>query len=233
MIEYFKIESFSTNDGPGTRMVVFLCGCPYRCIYCHNPECWHKEGKEKISVENIIELYEKCSSYYKNGGITLSGGEPIMHIDFCVELAKVCFEKNISLCIDTSGYYSIRSYAKLIKYNVLFLVDIKHTDEDWHRKITGYYDVKELSLIEFLEKKKVKYWIRFVLIKDYTDQYANIVKIGEIISKAKYLERFEILPLHLLGARKYKFLEMQYKMSPKNVPTKSDIKAVKTVLNSF
>jgi pyruvate formate lyase activating enzyme len=126
-IEYFKIESFSTVDGFGNRMVVFLNHCPYRCVYCHNPECWFK-SKKKINVKKIIVEFEKTKEFYKNGGITLSGGEPLIQYDFCKELAKECKKRNINLCIDTSGYFfDKKKISKLLENDVFFLIDIKHT----------------------------------------------------------------------------------------------------------
>ncbi|MDR2654061.1 MAG: radical SAM protein [Mycoplasmataceae bacterium] len=223
----FKIESFSCLDGEGVRLVVFLDLCPYRCLYCHNPEGW-SESKKKVSVEGVIKLYEKNIEFYSNGGITLSGGEPLMHKEFCLEMAEQCFLKKISLAIDTCGYICEKRFIeKLAGYKVHFLVDIKHTIPKYHRLITGKEGVNELKLIKLLEKCKSLYTIRFVYAKGLTDQKKNLERIKKIIEKTKYMKEFAILPLHLLAKKKYEEVGYKYKVDESNVPSNEEVEKLK------
>ncbi|MDR2636398.1 MAG: radical SAM protein [Mycoplasmataceae bacterium] len=225
---YIKKESFSTVDGPGIRTVYFLSGCPYRCIYCHNPESFFNINTKKITVDEIIKDFLKNKTYYKNGGITISGGEPLLHYEFCCELAKKCFSLKISLAIDTCGFHNKLSvFDVFIKYKVLFLIDIKHTIKKYHKIITQKSETLELNLIKYLEQKHHKYWVRMVYGIGLTDQPKNISNIKKIINNTKYLERFEILPLHLLAEHKYEELKIPYKITKKNVPSIEQIKNIK------
>jgi len=223
-VGYFKIDTFSTLDGPGVRMVVFLNGCQLRCVYCHNPECFLKPEKF-ITSKEIIDMFIKNKDFYKNGGITISGGEPTLNYDFCLELAKLCKKNNISLCIDTNGHLGNSDKTiKLASLGVIFLIDIKHTIESYHKKITGSKELKELDMIDCLEKNSYSYIIRYVYGIGLTDQKENLDNIKKIISNAKHLLKFELLPLHLLATHKYKELKMKMLIDKTNVPSDEQIK---------
>jgi pyruvate formate lyase activating enzyme len=228
---YIKKESFSTLDGPGIRVVYFLSGCPYRCVYCHNPESYLNINTKTISVDEIIKDFNKNKNYYKNGGITISGGEPLVHYEFCKELAIKCKQLNISLAFDTSGYHTnIKDFDIFIKNNVLFLIDIKHTIKKYHKLITSKANLLELDLIKYFEKKHYKYWVRYVYGIGLTDQPSNIKNIQKIIKNSKYMEKFEILPLHLLAKSKYSELKKKYLITSKNVPSIEQVKTINNLL---
>ncbi|MDR0985462.1 MAG: pyruvate formate lyase-activating protein [Mycoplasmataceae bacterium] len=218
----FKIETFGAVDGPSIRLVFFLQGCPLRCLYCHNPESWKFKKEKLISVEEVINLYQKNKSFYKNGGITLSGGEPLIHQEFCLELAKQCYLNKISLALDTSGVtFNERFFKKLIKYKPLFLIDIKHINKNKHQMICGVKEQRELSLIKFLEKNHLYYWVRQVIIPTLTDNKDDLFLLKKFIKKLKYLKRFELLPYHKLGVKKYQQLKIKYLLKNIKEPTKS------------
>jgi len=221
---YFKIDTFSTLDGPGVRMVLFLNGCQLRCIYCHNPECFLKP-KTFITTKELIDMFIKNKDFYKNGGITISGGEPTIHYDFCLELAKLCKKNKISLCIDTNGTLGNSDKTiELASLGVIFLIDIKHTIQSYHEKLTGSKELKELDMIDCLEKKGYKYIIRYVYGIGLTDQKENLENIKKIIKNAKYMMKFELLPLHLLATQKYKELNLKMLVDKNNVPNEEQIK---------
>jgi len=223
-VGYFKIDTFSTLDGPGVRMVVFLNGCQLRCVYCHNPECFLKP-KEFITSKEIVDMFIKNKDFYKNGGITISGGEPTLNYDFCLELAKLCKKNKISLCIDTNGQLGNSDKTiKLASLGVIFLIDIKHTIESYHKKITGSKELKELDMIDCLEKNSYSYIIRYVYGIGLTDQKENLDNIKKIIKSAKHLLKFELLPLHLLASEKYKELKLKMLVNKSNVPSEEQIK---------
>lgn len=223
--KYFKIETFGAVDGPGIRLVIFLQGCPLRCVYCHNPESWDVNGSEKeISINDIIKLYEKNASFYKSGGITVSGGEPCLHLDFLIALGKKCKEKNIHYTIDTSGYFYKPAYLQkmkeLTKYVDIYLVDIKHINNSKYESITGLDKSKqsEIDFIKFLEKENKHYWIRQVLLPGYTDDPDDLRQLGNFISNLKFMDKFEILPYHTMAIPKYENLKINYKLKDVKSP---------------
>lgn len=234
---YFKIETFGAVDGPGIRLVIFLQGCPYRCIYCHNPESWKIDNKHNlIDVNEVIKKYERNKEFYKNGGITISGGEPLIHKDFCLELAKQCYSKKIHLAFDTSGCNFIKSnidyFNKLVKYKPYWLIDIKHIDKNKHKVITGYKNTNEIDLIRFLEKHKQHYWIRQVIVPNFTNDRQDLMKLRKFIIRLKYLDNFELLPYHELALKKYKNLKISYKLKQKtHVPTNVEMRVYKDLFN--
>lgn len=229
-VPYFKIESFGAVDGPGIRLVIFVQGCYYRCLYCHNPESWDtKKNVKSISVEEIISLYLKNKEFYKNGGITISGGDPTLYLDFLKELAKKCHDQKISLAIDTAGVNFIPTnklkFKQICKYKPLWIVDIKHINQQKHKQLTGVAEQREIKLIEFLDKNNQIFWIRQVFIPKITDSKNDLMKLGKFLKKLKNMEQFEFLPYHNLAIDKYKKLKIKYPLNATKLPTKKQITA--------
>lgn len=227
---YFKLESFGAVDGPGLRMIVFLQGCPYRCLYCHNPESWSLDGSnEFITPDEVIKKYLNNQSFYKrSGGITLSGGEPLIHQDFCLEVCKLAYQKNISVALDTSGAtfnkQNLNFYKEIIRYKPLWLIDIKHINLKKHKNLCGIDHQYEIDLIKFLEKNRQDYWVRQVLLPGYTDDDKDLKTLGKFLSKLKYMKKFELLPYHTLAISKYKALKIPYLLKGIKEPSKEVIK---------
>ncbi|MGL4951945.1 MAG: pyruvate formate-lyase-activating protein [Mycoplasma sp.] len=233
----FKIETFGAVDGPGLRLVIFFQGCPLRCLYCHNPESWNFDSDQssEISVDDIITLYKKNESYYKKGGITVSGGEPTLHIDFLVELSKACIANKIHLAIDTSGFFfneNNEKFLELIKNADLWLIDIKHINHEKYKVITGNENQSEINLIKFLEKAGKHYWVRQVLLPGFTDDEADLFELGKFISHLKYMDKFEILPYHNMAKFKYENLGMEYRLKDLEPPTMDHIKKCMSYIQS-
>ncbi len=230
--KYFKTETFGAVDGPGTRLVIFLQGCPLRCVYCHNPESWEIDGSDKtISVNEIINLYKVNENFYKNGGgITISGGEPCLHMDFLISLGKRCKKEGIHLTIDTSGYFYKKAYFKkmneLIKYVDLFLVDIKQINNKKYSLVTRVDSSKqsEVEFVRYLEKNEKHYWIRQVLVPGYTDDKNDLVELGRFMKDLKYMDKFELLPYHNMAVFKYKNLKIKYVLKNIEPPTIEEIR---------
>ncbi len=222
-----SIESFGTVDGPGVRLVVFLQGCPLRCIYCHNPDTWELSGGNEMSAAEIIDLYLKRKEFY-SGGITVTGGEPLLQIDFVRELFVLAKENGIDTCIDTSGItYNIGNTEKmdeLMKYTDLVMLDIKHIDRAVHTSLTGRPNDNILQFAEYLERKNVPFWIRHVVVEGYTDSPDDLEKLGEYIGKFKNLKALDVLPFHNLGKVKYESLGIDYKLC--NMQSLSKEKAI-------
>ncbi len=210
-------ESFGTVDGPGIRYVVFMQGCPMRCLYCHNPDTWEIGTGERVTAEEILTEYNKNISFYKNGGITVTGGEPLLQIDFIIDLFRKAKEQNIHTCIDTSGAtYNpnntecVERFRELVKYTDLVMLDIKHIDPEKHKALTGMDNKNILAFAKFLEEKNVALWIRHIIVRGYTDDKDDLIRLGEFIGKLKNLKALDVLPYHTMGVGKYKELNIPY-----------------------
>lgn len=226
---YFKTETFGTLDGPGIRLVIFLQGCKFRCKYCHNPESWSiVDDSMRISVKEIISLYNKNKKFYgKNGGITITGGDPVMHLEFLIKLAKKCKSKKIHLAIDTAASNfdegNICKYDKLAKYVNLWMVDIKQVNEEKHKSLVGSSELKGIKFVNWLNNKNCKFWIRYVLLKDCTDDVNDLMTLGKLIKSLNNMEKFEFLPFSNLGKEKWKNLNIDYTFKNKSDTTKQEV----------
>lgn len=233
-----SIETFGAVDGPGIRFVIFLKGCNLRCKYCHNPDTWCFNKNNFVSAEDLINKAYRYHSYWKNnGGITVSGGEPLLQIDFLIELFKLAKDKNINTCIDTSlepfknEPDFLKKFDELLKYTDLFLVDIKHIDNKKHIELTSKPNVNILEGIKYLDVHNKKMWIRHVLVPKVTDDYDNLNGIYTFINKLHNVDKVEILPYHTFGVYKYKELNLPYRLLGINEPTEEEILRAKKILH--
>lgn len=233
-----SIETFGTVDGPGVRFVVFFQGCPMRCQYCHNPDTWDmSDGKEK-SVDEILAMFERNRSFYRTGGITATGGEPMVQIDFLLELFTKAKEKGIHTCLDTSGIMfaedrqsdTFVKIEKLMMVTDLVMLDIKHVESDAHQKLTGHVNGKIIAFARYLDEIKKPVWIRHVVVPGITNQESSLIKVGEFLKTLSNVEKLEVLPYHTLGENKYENLGMEYPL--KGVPqlTKEEAKEAENVI---
>ena len=218
-----SLESFGTVDGPGVRYVVFTQGCPMRCAYCHNPDTWPTNGGTLMEPSYIIEQYERNKGFYKGGGITVTGGEPLLQIDFLIDLFTLAKEKEIHTCIDTSGIVYkesntalIEKLDKLMELTDLVMLDIKHIDPVKHMELTEQPNEGILAFCEYLNRKEVPMWIRHVVVPGITDDDKYLFDLGYFIGQFSNLKALDILPYHTMGEVKYKKLGMEYKL--KGVP---------------
>ncbi len=216
-----SLESFGTVDGPGTRYVVFVQGCPMRCAYCHNPDTWAMTGGTMMSPEYIFEQYKRNEPFYKNGGITVTGGEPLMQVDFLISLFTICKEHGVHTCIDSSGIaYKkdsnpewLEKLDKLMTLTDLVMLDIKHIDPEKHIELTGQPNDGILAFAEYLSEKNVDTWIRHVIVPGITDDDEYLYKLGYFIGGLKSLKALDALPYHTMGKVKYEKLGMEYKLA--------------------
>lgn len=215
MIGYVhSTESFGTVDGPGIRFVVFLQGCPMRCLYCHNPDTWQLNKNNPRTVESILEEYDSYKEFLKNGGITCTGGEPLLQMDFVTELFEKAKQKGIHTCLDTSGVLfdpdNPDKFRRLAKSTDLVMLDIKHIDPTEHKKLTGHLNENILKFAEFLRDEGVALWIRHVVVPGITDNEEYLHRLGEFIGGLKNLKALDVLPYHTMGKAKYEELGMEY-----------------------
>ena len=204
-----SIETFGLVDGPGIRCIVFFNGCKLRCKYCHNPEMWTKK-EDNYTPEQLVEKIKRCKPYFKkNGGVTFSGGEPLLHSKFIIETAKLLKKEKIHIALDTSGVGN-GNYEDILQYIDLVLLDIKHTDKDKYKELTGI-DIDEVEkFIETLNALNKKVWIRQVIIPEETDTEEYLDSLVKYLKKIKNIERIDFLPYHRLGKEKYEYLKIPY-----------------------
>ncbi len=215
-----SIESCGTVDGPGIRLVVFMQGCPMRCLYCHNPDTWEVNAGKEITVREILIEYEKNKAFYTGGGITVTGGEPLLQTEFVTELFKAAKDKNIHTCLDTSGITFSKGktevFDKLTEVTDLVLLDIKHIDDDEHKKLTGCSNKAVLDFAEYLDSKEVPTWIRHVAVPGITIDIRYLYELGLFIGRLKNVKALDVLPYHTMGMHKYKTLGIEYPL--KGIP---------------
>ena len=233
-----SFESFGTVDGPGIRFVVFLQGCPLRCQYCHNPDTWGVGGTE-YSVEDVIDRVLKYKNYFGDkGGVTVTGGEPLLQIDFVTDLFTKLKQKGIHTCVDTSGIMfhsdnatSVEKHEKLLSVADLFLLDIKHIDDDACKKLTGQSNQNTLDFARFLSDRGKQMWIRQVLVPGITDSDESLQRTRTFVDTLKTVEKVEVLPYHTMGAVKYEKLGIDYPLKDVEAPTKERVLNAKRILN--
>ncbi len=232
-----SIETFGAVDGPGIRFVVFLQGCPMRCLYCHNPDTWQVDAGRLMTVQELLVEIKKYKNYFGvDGGVTVTGGEPLMQIDFVIELFRVLKKDKIHTCIDTSGVLFCdeknvrKKYDELMKYTDLVLLDLKQINEQKHQILTGHINQNILNFAHYLDAKKIPVWIRFVLVPTVTDDITDIKKLKEFIDALKNVVKIEVLPYHTMGEKKYAELQIDYRLKGIPTPTKEQIATVEQIL---
>lgn len=234
-------ESFGTVDGPGIRFVVFLQGCPLRCLYCHNPDTWEKNKGTEITADELLREYNKNRDFYKRGGITVTGGEPLLQLDFVTELFRKAKQQNIHTCLDTSGIVFnknseelMKKFDELVKYTDLVMLDIKHIDPEKHKALTGTGNGNVLDFAEYLSEKGTPLWVRHVVVKGYTDEKAELKRLGRYLAHLKNLKALDVLPYHTMGVNKYKELGISYPLEGVDALTVQDaVKAKSYIMEGF
>lgn len=234
--QYAKIhsfESFGTVDGPGIRYVIFMQGCHLKCKYCHNRDTWDMNGGYYSSLDEIIKKIDNYKNYIMpNGGVTVTGGEPLLQVHFLIELFKRLKDKNIHTCIDTSGMVDITEDIKeLLSYTDLVLLDIKHINPIKCKDLVGFSNEKELNFARYLSDNGIDMWIRQVLIPGYTDDENDLKKLKSFIDSLNTVKKVEVLPYHNMGEYKWKKLGLKYELANVDTPTEVQLKKAKQILN--
>lgn len=234
-------ESFGTVDGPGVRFVIFLQGCPMRCKYCHNPDTWEMNRGERRSPESLIREFDRNRQFYARGGITVTGGEALMQIDFLLELFGLAKKEGIHTCLDTSGItyhpgtsaYNDKLDA-LMEVTDLVMLDIKHIDPEGHTALTGHSNAGILAFARYLEEKQVPVWIRHVVVPGITDDPGQLTRLGQFIGTLSNVKALDVLPYHTLGVSKYRELGIPYPLEGVPQATQQQaVEAKKRILAAF
>lgn len=208
-----SFESMGLVDGPGIRNVIFFQGCNLRCAYCHNPDTWSTNGGTEITSEELLNKILRFKPYFNRsgGGVTFSGGEPLMQPEFLIEMLKLCKVNDINTALDTAGYGK-GNYEEILKFTDLVLLDIKHSTDSGYKNLTGKNINGFNEFLNALNKTKARVWVRHVVVPQITDTEQHILKLSAIIKKVKNLDKIELLPYHTLGENKYKEMQIPYKL---------------------
>ncbi len=237
-----SLETFGLVDGPGVRYVIFLQGCRMRCQYCHNPETWNMEiengvGAGEFTAEEIFQKAMRYKPYWRdNGGITISGGEPLLQIDFVTEVFRMAKEKGVHTTLDTSGNpFSSepefqKKFDRLLEVTDLVMLDIKEINEDKHKKLTGHTNQNILAMGDYIAEHGVEMWIRHVLVPELTDEEEGLKELRKKIDSWNTVSRVEVLPYHTLGLMKWENMGLSYPLEGVRVPTEDEVAKAAKIL---
>ena len=232
-------ESFGAADGPGVRFIVFMQGCHMRCRYCHNPDTWKMDGGDEVPADEILKRALRFKPYWgKDGGITISGGEPLLQIDFVIELFKKAKELGINTCIDTAGnpftkeepFFS--KFEELMKYTDLLLLDLKEINPARHKDLTGFDNSNIIEMAKYLSEINKPVWIRHVLVPEHSDFDEDLDALGDFIDTLSNVDRVEILPYHTLGKFKWENLGIPYTLESISPPSAERIENAKNRIHA-
>ncbi len=224
-----SVETCGTVDGPGVRYVLFLHGCPLRCQYCHNPDAQGKPSGATKTAEDAFADVLKYKSFIRKGGLTISGGEPLLQADFVHAMFRMAKENGLHTTLDTSGFVGHKASDELLDETDLVLLDIKSFSPMTHKMVTGVCVDQTLKFAKRLDARGNKVWIRFVLVPGLTDSEKNIDGLAEFVSTLGNVDRVEILPFHKMGEGKYRRSGLPYKLGNTPTPTDGEVQRARDI----
>lgn len=226
-----SFESFSTVDGPGIRFVIFLQGCPLRCKYCHNRDTREPNLGEIYTVDEVVEKVLNYKEYIaENGGVTVSGGEPLLQIEFVIELFKRLKEHNIHTALDTSGFIDVEKLKDLLKYTDLVILDLKAMDNNIHKQLIGVSNEKIFKFAKHVSNNNVPMWIRHVLVPGITDDEEHIISLKEFVQTLQNVEKLEVLGYHFLGKEKWELMGEKHPLEGVPEASEEDVARAEKIL---
>ncbi|RGU94627.1 pyruvate formate lyase-activating protein [Clostridium sp. AF15-17LB] len=234
-----SIESCGTVDGPGIRYVIFFQGCPMRCLYCHNPDTWEPGTGATMEVDEVLDGFYSNLPFYRSGGVTVTGGEPMMQMEFLTELFRNLKKHDIHTCVDTSGImYNphnevfMKQLDQLLSLTDLILLDIKHMDDGRHKVLTGHSNERVLDFARYLDKRQIPVWIRHVIVPGITFYKEYLQELGRFMAELGNVKALDVLPYHSMGRSKYESMGYDYPLKDTKEPSKEDAEAARTVILS-
>jgi pyruvate formate lyase activating enzyme len=229
-----SLETFGTHDGPGIRMVVFVQGCQFRCLYCQNPDSLDVKGGTLVEIQELVKRAVRQKAYFgKEGGVTVSGGEPLLQRSKLTTFFKLLHEQGIHTCLDSNGRLNTPEVHELLEHTDLLLLDVKHINDDWHRKLTGQSNKNTLDLAAYREQTGKPMWLRYVLVPGWSDQDAYVEDWARHFSSYKTVGRVEIIPFHQLGMHKWELMNIDYPLKETPTPSEALKVRVKSVFDRY
>ncbi|WP_026746779.1 pyruvate formate-lyase-activating protein [Leptotrichia hofstadii] len=229
-----SFESFGTKDGPGIRFVLFLQGCPLRCLYCHNVDTWEiKDKKMVMTAQEVMKEILKVKGFIKTGGVTVSGGEPLMQPEFLMELFKLCRENGIQTALDTSGYIFSDKAKQVLELVDMVLLDIKHINPEKYKILTSVELDNTLKFAKYLNEINKPTWLRYVLVPGYSDDENDLHEWAKFTSQLKNVERVDVLPFHQMGQYKWEKVGKEYKLKDTPTPTRELVEKAEGIFRSY
>ncbi len=218
-----SIETFGAVDGPGVRVVVFVQGCALRCLYCHNPDSWKVDGGRVVSAQEIAKKIKDYSPFIENGGVTISGGEPLLQPEFCAEIFRLCHGYGFHTACDTAGSVSLEAAMPVLNESDMLLLDIKDLNEEDSIKLCGISPSKAIAILDFCEEVHKPVWIRHVLVPGYTLKTEKLEMLAKFLEKYSCVKKVELLPFHKMGEYKWKNLNYSYSLEDVPEPSESEV----------
>ncbi len=234
VLRVHSIETFGTHDGPGIRLVIFVQGCQFHCVYCANPDSISIEGGTLMKIDEIVEKAKKQKPFFgKNGGVTISGGEPLLQRAIIKKLFLKLHEEGIHTTLDTNGKVIDKQSKDLLETTDLVMLDIKHINDDWHHKITRLSNSNTLKFAEYRESTGKPMWLRYVLVPGWSDQEEYLHQLGEHFKDYQSIQKIEILPYHKLGMHKWEALGWKYELEDVKSPDKTSIEKASEIFRQY
>lgn len=231
-----SLESFGTVDGPGIRFLTFMQGCPMRCLFCHNPDTWdfNADVKYLMTPEELLEETLKYKNFItKGGGVTVTGGEPLVQAEFVKEYFELCKKKGLHTALDTSGVIFNEAAKDVLKFTDLVLLDIKTTDDSLHKHLTGHTRDNNMAFMEYLQQMNIPVWIRHVVVPTLTDDYNRLVDLANYLKSYSVIQRIELLPYHTMGKYKYENMNIDYPLKDLDDLSAESIKRDADIVRKF
>ena len=232
-----SIETCGTVDGPGLRYVIFLQGCPMRCQYCHNPDTWQPNKGDQMTVDEVLRSFYNNTAFYRNGGVTVTGGEPMMQMDFLIELFTKLRKDGVHTCLDSSGIMFrpenpefMEKMERLAEVTSLVMLDIKHIDDEKHKVLTAHSNKNILAFARYLDEKQIPIWIRHVIVPGITLYRDYLERLGKFMATLSNVKALDVLPYHSMGKVKYENLKMDYPLKDTREATKDEAVAAKNII---
>lgn len=235
MIRLHSVESLGTFDGPGVRMVLFVQGCNFKCLYCANPDTIEKNGDSRLyDYEELMKLARSQRPFFgKKGGITVSGGEPLLQAKALIPFFRMLKDEGFNTCIDTNGSVMNDDVKELLLYTDLVLLDIKQINDEAHRTIAGASNKSTLRLAEYLRDTNKAVWVRYVLVPGYTDNEEHLHQLGQFLQPMNNIQKLEIQPYHKLGIHKYESLGWKYELEGVEQNTPEQLKRANDIFKQY
>ncbi|HEV7333507.1 MAG TPA: pyruvate formate-lyase-activating protein [Flavisolibacter sp.] len=229
-----SLETFGTHDGPGVRMVVFVQGCQFRCVYCQNPDTLDVKGGLLVEIDELVKRAVRQRGYFgKEGGVTISGGEPLLQRTKLLNLFKRLHEEGINTCLDTNGRLNNEEVHTLLEYTDLLLLDVKHINDEWHHKVTGLSNKNTLALAAYRESTGKRMWLRYVLVPGWTDQEEYLEEWAQHFSGYQTVDRVELIPFHQFGQHKWEAMGMPYPLKGLQSPSEETKKKAYSIFSRY